>query len=106
MVSHWFTTKGACPIVYHTGNLISVDSICLIFIIAMAMSWFMFKGQVPMPPGKKFVIYKTSHSAPPIRIPLMRINPQPIRLPGIIINLIRAANQFSCNKIQVYSPNQ
>ena len=23
MVSHWFTTKGACPIVYHTGNLIS-----------------------------------------------------------------------------------
>ena len=40
MVSHWFTTKGACPIVYHTGNLISVDIICLIFIIAMTMRWF------------------------------------------------------------------
>ena len=51
-----------------------------------------------MPPGKKFVIYETSHSAPPIRISLIRINPQPIRLPSIIIKLIRAVNQFSCKQ--------
>ena len=52
------------------------------------------KGQVPMPPGKKFAVYKAAHSAPPRRISLIRINPQPIRLPGIIIKLIRAVNQF------------
>ena len=51
-----------------------------------------------MPPCEKFVIYQTSHSAPPIRISLIRINPQPIRLPGIIIKLIRAVNQFSCKQ--------